>query len=461
MSNHDAVPEGWRFWWRIATGFVSIFVFLSTLSGLFFAPVLTGISLLIPVLLFWLAKRAHGDELSINAVLTKRLGQMHPWLWLVAVQLSLAAVFITVWEDGDMKNGAISLSVLLLLTLPVAWLFQRKPMSDYLRLIGGGGVDEVKTKFSAAPAVAKLKVPANLAELVKAEVVGQDEALDELCAAIIRRSMIRRPNKPIFVSMLVGATGAGKTETAKAIAKALNVELTRFDMNEFTQAESAQRLTGSPPGYIGSEKGGQLTQAIKLRGCGVLLFDELEKAHENVMKMLMGLLDEGRITEQSSGETMDASSFIIIATSNAEYERIAEIAENNEAGETRNQLIKSALLKVWQPDKLSRFDAILAYKKLNLDAQIALLVRYLMKFAKEAGVTIVDGGLQPDALVNALHISQQTSTFGAREFQRALEREVMDSMFELSNRGVKRIRIGVTPGGRIQAFDAAEGVMRG
>jgi ATP-dependent Clp protease ATP-binding subunit ClpA len=273
--------------------------------------------------------------------------------------------------------------------------------------------------------------------------------------------MIRRPNKPIFVSMLVGATGAGKTETAKAIAKALNVELTRFDMNEFTQAESAQRLTGSPPGYIGSEKGGQLTQSIKLRGCGVLLFDELEKAHENVMKMLMGLLDEGRITEQSSGETMDASSFIIIATSNAEYERIAEIAENNEAGETRNQLIKSALLKVWQPDKLSRFDAILAYKKLNLDAQIALLVRYLMKFAKEAGVTIVDGGLQPDALVNALHISQQTSTFGAREFQRALEREVMDSMFELSNRGVKRIRIGVTPGGRIQAFDAAQGVMRG
>jgi len=460
MSGHS-VPEGWRFWWRMATGFVIIVVTLLTISGLIDSPILIGLSLLIPVLLFWLAKRTHGDALNIKPLLTKRLGQMHPWLWLVVVQFSLSYFFFAAWEAADVGQASIALSFLLLLTLPVAWLFQKKPMTDYLKLIGGGGVDEVKTKFNTAPAVAKLKVPANLAELVKAEVVGQDEALDELCASIIRRSMIRRSNKPIFVAMLVGATGAGKTETAKAIAKALNVELTRFDMNEFTQGESAQRLTGSPPGYIGSEKGGQLTQAIKLRGAGVLLFDELEKAHENIMKMLMGLFDEGRITEQSTGETMDATSFIIIATSNAEYDRIAEIAENNEAGETRNQLIKSALLRVWQNDKLARFEAIYAYRKLNLDAQIALLVRYLIKFSKEAGVTIVEGGLQPDALVNALHISQQTSNFGAREFQRALEREVMDSMFELSNRGVRRIRIGVRPDGRIQAFEVAQGEMRG
>lgn len=396
------------------------------------------------------------------------------WLWKKGARdWRLHLFFFALWftgysivpsvMQGDVLKAALWLAaVLTILYLPYQ-IIRKQPMSDYLKYLGQGGVDAVRANLDKTPAVAKLQVPSNLAELIKAEVIGQDEAIDELAGSIIRRAQVRRPNKPIFVAMLVGATGAGKTETAKAIAKALGVELTRFDMNEFTEPHSTQRLIGAPPGYMDSDKGGQLTQAIKLRGAGVLLFDELEKAHENIMKLLMGLLDEGRITEQSTGETMDASSFVIIATSNAEYDRIATIAENTPASEARNQQIKSALLRVWQPDKLSRFEAILAYKKLGFEAQVALVVRYLLKFAKEANVTIVEGGMDPGAIAESLRISQQTSTFGAREFQRALEREVMDSMLDLAHSGVKRVRIGIDAQGRIKAFDAnqAYGVANG
>ena len=408
------------------------------------------------------AKRLHGAAFSAGRWLGYRLQHAHVWLWLCALSFYCVAIVKTTLA-GEYVEGALALSIVLaLLALPY-WLIRKEPMSDYLKYLGQGGVDAVRANLDKTPAVAKLQVPANLAELVKAEVIGQDEAIDELAASIIRRAQVRRPNKPIFVAMLVGATGAGKTETAKAVAKALGVELTRFDMNEFTEPHSAQRLIGAPPGYMDSDKGGQLTRAIKLRGAGVLLFDELEKAHENIMKLLMGLLDEGRITEQSTGETMDASSFVIIATSNAEYGAIATIAENTPASEARNQQIKSALLKVWQPDKLSRFDAILAYKKLGFEAQIALVVRYLLRFAKEANVQIVEGGMDPGAIAESLRISQQTSTFGAREFQRALEREVMDSMLDLAHAGVKRVRIGIDAQGRIRAFDAnqAHGVANG
>jgi ATP-dependent Clp protease ATP-binding subunit ClpA len=439
-----------------------LIVFVGTIIiWIYFKWPVFAVAAIVGSLLAW-AKHRHRDNFHLASWVAYRLPQFHVWLWILVLSWYLAGV-VRAPLAGDYTSGAICLAIVLVLLAVPYYLIQKDPMSDYLKYLGQGGVDAVRANLDKTPAVAKLQVPANLAELVKAEVIGQDEAIDELCSSIIRRAQVRRPNKPIFVAMLVGATGAGKTETAKAVAKALGVELTRFDMNEFTEPHSAQRLIGAPPGYMDSDKGGQLTQAIKLRGAGVLLFDEIEKAHENIMKLLMGLLDEGRITEQSTGETMDASSFVIIATSNAEFAAIATIAENTSASEARNQQIKSALLKVWQPDKLSRFDAILAYKKLGFEAQIALVVRYLLKFAKEANVQIVEGGMDPGAIAESLRISQQTSTFGAREFQKALEREVLDSMLDLAHAGVKRVRIGIDAQGRIRAFDAnqAHGVANG
>ena len=209
----------------------------------------------------------------------------------------------------------------------------------------------------------------HLDEVLHKRVIGQDEAVQKVSEAILRsRAGIQDPNRPIGSFMFMGPTGVGKTELAKALAQALfddEKNIVRIDMTEYMEKHSVSRLIGAPPGYVGYEEGGQLTEAVRRKPYSVVLFDEVEKAHPDVFNILLQVLDDGRITD-SQGRTVDFKNTIIILTSNLGSEYILEgIDENNEiTPEARAQVDK--LLKAhFRPEFLNRLDEIVFYKPLS------------------------------------------------------------------------------------------------
>ena len=209
----------------------------------------------------------------------------------------------------------------------------------------------------------------HLDEVLHKRVIGQDEAVQKVSEAILRsRAGIQDPNRPIGSFLFMGPTGVGKTELAKALAQALfddEKNIVRIDMTEYMEKHSVSRLIGAPPGYVGYEEGGQLTEAVRRKPYSVVLFDEVEKAHPDVFNILLQVLDDGRITD-SQGRTVDFKNTIIILTSNLGSEYILEgINENNEiTSEARAQVDK--LLKThFRPEFLNRLDEIVFYKPLS------------------------------------------------------------------------------------------------
>ena len=210
---------------------------------------------------------------------------------------------------------------------------------------------------------------ADLENELKKKIIGQDEAVQKVSEAILRsRAGIQDPNRPIGSFLFMGPTGVGKTELAKALAQALfddEKNIVRIDMTEYMEKHSVSRLIGAPPGYVGYEEGGQLTEAVRRKPYSVVLFDEVEKAHPDVFNILLQVLDDGRITD-SQGRTVDFKNTIIILTSNLGSEYILEgIDENNEiTPEARAQVDK--LLKThFRPEFLNRLDEIVFYKPLS------------------------------------------------------------------------------------------------
>lgn len=294
--------------------------------------------------------------------------------------------------------------------------------------------------------------PEQVIPAIKNEVIGQDFVVEDVVRTLNRRTQLKRSNKPLGVFMFVGATGSGKTELAKSIAKhVFDGRLVRFDMNEFTDASSAQRLIGSPPGYIGSEHGGQLTQAIKRMGSGVILFDEIEKADPAVYKMIMGLMDEGRITEQSTGETMDASRFVIIMTSNAAHRELAEIAGRINDPEERRRAVKDTLLQVFRPEQLARVDEIFCFNKLDRRAVAQIVAKFVYQFAKDAGVVL--DKIDADLVIDIVLKHERMSDYGIRELIRLVEKSILDGMLDVRNSGKKRVKVTVS-GDRVVVLPA-------
>ena len=209
----------------------------------------------------------------------------------------------------------------------------------------------------------------HLEEILHKRVIGQDEAVEKVSEAILRsRAGIQDPNRPLGSFMFMGPTGVGKTELAKALAQALfddEKNIVRIDMTEYMEKHSVSRLIGAPPGYVGYEEGGQLTEAVRRKPYAVVLFDEVEKAHPDVFNILLQVLDDGRITD-SQGRTVDFKNTIIILTSNLGSEYILDgIDENNRiTPEARAQVDK--LLKThFRPEFLNRLDEIVFYKPLS------------------------------------------------------------------------------------------------
>lgn len=220
-----------------------------------------------------------------------------------------------------------------------------------------------------------------LPEILHERVVGQDEAVQKVCDAILRsRAGIQDPNRPLGSFLFLGPTGVGKTELSKALSQALfddEKNIIRLDMSEYMEKFSVSRLIGAPPGYVGYEEGGQLTEAVRRKPYSVVLFDEIEKAHPDVFNVLLQILDDGRITD-SLGKTVDFKNTIIILTSNLGADMILQsIEKNHKITEETREAVKTILKQHFRPEFLNRLDDIILFQPLQKD-QIVKIVDLLI-----------------------------------------------------------------------------------
>ena len=235
----------------------------------------------------------------------------------------------------------------------------------------------------------------HLKDLLHKRVIGQDEAVEDVSEAIMRsRAGISDPKKPIGSFLFLGPTGVGKTELAKSLAECLfddEKNLIRIDMSEYMEKYSTSRLIGAPPGYVGYEEGGQLTEAVRRKPYSVVLFDEVEKAHPDVFNILLQVLDDGRITD-SQGRTVDFKNTIIILTSNLGSEYILEgITDKGEISEEAKEKVNDLLKKSFRPEFLNRLDEIVFYKPLKKEEVskiLDLLILDLEKRLEDKHITL-------------------------------------------------------------------------
>jgi ATP-dependent Clp protease ATP-binding subunit ClpB len=217
---------------------------------------------------------------------------------------------------------------------------------------------------------------AHLSEILHQRVIGQDEAVKAVSEAVIRaRAGIKDPNKPIGSFIFLGPTGVGKTELAKALAEVLfndEKSIIRIDMSEYMEKHTVSRLIGAPPGYVGYEEGGQLTEAVRRHPYSVILFDEIEKAHADVFNVLLQVLDDGRLTD-GQGRVVDFKNTLIIMTSNLGSHEIME-----HKGQISHEEVRSMLMKFFRPEFLNRVDDIVVFKPLG-EEQIKSIVRLILK----------------------------------------------------------------------------------
>ena len=267
----------------------------------------------------------------------------------------------------------------------------------------------------------------NLDKLLHQRVIGQDEAVTAVTEAIIRsRAGIADPNRPIGSFIFLGPTGVGKTELAKALAEALfddEHNMVRIDMSEYMEKFSVSRLIGAPPGYVGYDEGGQLTEAVRRKPYSVVLFDEIEKAHPDVFNILLQVLDDGRITD-SQGRTVDFKNTIIIMTSNLGSSVLLDglDAEGNITEGAKDE-VNALLRRTFRPEFLNRLDEIVFYKPLtkeNVRAIIDLLVSSLAKrlAEKNLGLNLTDAA--KDVIIEQSY----DPVFGARPMKRFLQSKV-------------------------------------
>ncbi|MBO6164654.1 MAG: ATP-dependent chaperone ClpB, partial [Lachnospiraceae bacterium] len=267
----------------------------------------------------------------------------------------------------------------------------------------------------------------HLDDILHQRVIGQDEAVTKVSEAILRsRAGIQDENRPIGSFLFLGPTGVGKTELAKALAQALfddEHNIVRIDMSEYMEKFSVSRLIGAPPGYVGYEEGGQLTEAVRRKPYSVILLDEVEKAHPDVFNILLQVLDDGRITD-SQGRTVDFKNTIIILTSNLGSQYLLDgIQENGEISETALEAVEKLLKSSFRPEFLNRLDEIVFYKPLQrgqigkiVDLMIANLHKRLD--SKQLKIQLTE------AAKDLIIAESYDPNFGARPLKRYIQRKV-------------------------------------
>ena len=271
----------------------------------------------------------------------------------------------------------------------------------------------------------------HMEDALKARVVGQDEAIAAVSQAVRRaRAGLQDPNRPMGSFLFLGPTGVGKTELTKALAEFLFDDeraMIRIDMSEYMEKHSVARLIGAPPGYVGYEEGGSLTEAVRRRPYQVILFDEVEKAHPDVFNVLLQVLDDGRLTD-GQGRTVDFRNTLIVLTSNLGSEYLASLPEGRTVEEARAQVME-AVRAAFRPEFLNRLDEILLFRRLSRDDMVGIVdiqLKQLQKLLDERKVTLE---VDPEAekwLANAGY----DPVYGARPLKRVIQRELQNPLAE-------------------------------
>jgi ATP-dependent Clp protease ATP-binding subunit ClpB len=317
-------------------------------------------------------------------------------------------------------------------------------------------VAEVVAKWTGIPVARLMQGESekllHLEDHLHARVVGQDEAISAVANAVRRsRAGLSDPKRPMGVFLFVGPTGVGKTELAKGLAAFLFDDeqmLIRIDMSEYMEKHAVSRLIGAPPGYVGYDQGGQLTEAVRRRPYSVVLFDEIEKAHPDVFNILLQVFDDGRLTD-GQGRTVDFRNTVLIMTSNVGSSRMAEVLTQTDS--EMKQVIQQDLRAVFRPEFLNRIDAIVPFHRLasaHLRKIVEIQLQDLRARLAERKVTLA---VTPAAL-NRLADEGLDAVFGARPLKRVIINEVTDPL-------AKAILEGRLGEGQTVTVDAGRGAL--
>ena len=280
-------------------------------------------------------------------------------------------------------------------------------------------------------------------------VIGQGEAVQAVSKAVRRaRAGLQDPNRPIGSFIFLGPTGVGKTELAKALAEFMfddESAINRIDMSEYMEKHSVSRLIGAPPGYVGYDEGGALTEAVRRKPYQVILFDEIEKAHPDVFNVLLQVLDDGRLTD-GQGRTVDFRNTLIIMTSNLGAEYLAALGEDQDAGEARDDVM-AVVRSAFRPEFLNRIDEIILFHRLRrseMGAIVEIQLKHLSKLLADRKITIE---LDADAR-EWLAEKGYDPTYGARPLKRVIQKQVQDPLAEkiLGGEIADGTRVTVTSG---------------
>jgi ATP-dependent Clp protease ATP-binding subunit ClpB len=351
-------------------------------------------------------------------------------------QIELAELRNDVSRISDLRYGAIPEVQNALDRLVKQKAQQQSAEGDEKRLltekVGPEQVAEIVSRWTGIP-VTKLSQNdrqrlLNLGDQLHKRVVGQDEAVEAVSEAVLRsRAGLSREHQPLGSFLFLGPTGVGKTELAKALAQELfdtDKNMVRIDMSEYMEQHSVARLIGAPPGYIGHEEGGQLTEAIRRRPYSVVLFDEVEKAHKNVFNVLLQVLDDGRLTD-GQGRTVDFSNVVVIMTSNLGAEHLLKDLKKDDTvvSQATKEKVLNDVRRYFRPEFLNRLDDMIVFNPLTkkeLREIVAIQLQDLAKRLEDRNIVIE----LTEAGLNAILAESYNPIYGARPIRRYLEKNV-------------------------------------
>jgi ATP-dependent Clp protease ATP-binding subunit ClpA len=297
------------------------------------------------------------------------------------------------------------------------------PKAKQKRIIGKAEIEEIIAKIARIPPRSvssdDRSALANLDRDLKAVVFGQDQAIDALASAIkMARSGLGNPQKPIGNFLFSGPTGVGKTEVARQLAYCMGIELIRFDMSEYMERHAVSRLIGAPPGYVGFEQGGLLTEQITKKPYSVLLLDEIEKAHPDIFNILLQVMDHGTLTD-NNGRKADFRNVVIVMTTNAGAESLAK----NTMGFTLNKQVgdeMEAIKRMFTPEFRNRLDAIISFRSLDHEIIMRVVEKFLMQLDEQLAEKKVEAAFTP-ALKQHLAKKGFDPLMGARPMARLIQ----------------------------------------